>query len=165
MSLIPNCFRSSSYYDHTPVKSRALPHSRTRFAFTAAILLATVGCAASEESSIGAPLDADFRLQIGESASLSEANLKIGFVAVTADSRCGKGEVCIWEGDGVVRIWLQSGSQDREERELHTASKMSGVTDYAGFRIRLVALDPASVSGVVIPAEDYVAVLRVTLGE
>jgi hypothetical protein len=162
MFLIPSCLHSILYRDHAPVDSHVLHHSRIRFALKAVILLATVGCAASEDRSIGALLDADFRLRAGESASVYEVELEVGFIGVTADSRCGKGEVCIWEGDGIVRIWLQTGGQDREERELHTAAKMSDVTDYAGFRVQLVALNPASVSGVVIAADDYVAVLRVT---
>jgi hypothetical protein len=162
MLIIPSCLRPFSYRDHAPVDSRVLPPSRTRFVLKAVILFATVGCAASENGSISAALDVDFQLRAGESASVSETNLDIGFIAVTADSRCGKGEVCFWEGDGVVRIWLQSGGQDREERELHTASNLSDVTDYAGFRVQLVALNPASISGVVIAADDYVAVLRVT---
>jgi len=131
----------------------------------AAGMLVASGCGANADNAIGASLNTDFQLRVGESALISEAKLEVGFIGVTSDSRCGKGEVCFREGDGVVRIWLQQGGQDKIERELHTASNESDVTDYAGFRVRLVALNPARVSGAIIPPEEYIAILRVTGGE
>ena len=136
-----------------------------RFAISASILFVVAGCAANAENSINASLDTDFQLRVGQSGLVSEAKLTVKFLRVTLASRCGTGEVCFQEGDGVVHIWLQRDGQDKDERELHTASHESNITDYAGYRIRLVALNPARMSGAVIAPEDYIAILRISVGE
>ena len=88
-------------------------------AATAALSLLTgffvaSGCGASADNAFGASLDEDFQLRIGQSAVISAANMEIGFEAVTSDSRCGKGEQCVWEGDATVRIWLRIDGGARE---------------------------------------------------
>jgi len=165
MLLNSNYLSSISRGGDAPVSLRAPRHLGTRLAITAATLFVAVGCAADENNVIAVSLNSDFQLRVGESALVSEAKLKLGFIGVTSDSRCGKGEVCFREGDGVVRIWLQQDDQDKIERELHTASNESDITNYVGFQIRLIALNPARVSGVIIPPDDYIAILRVTGGD
>ena len=90
--------------------------------------------------------------------------LEIGFEAVTADSRCAKGETCVWEGDATVRVSLRHADRAKEERDLHTSPRTPDAADYAGWSIRLVTLDPFPVTGHTIPQADYVATLRVTRG-
>ena len=138
-------------------------------AATAALSLLTgmfvaSGCGASADNPIGASLDENFELRIGQSAVISAVNMEVGFEAVTSDSRCGKGEQCVWEGDATVRIWLRIDGGARESRELHTASRMPSAVDFANFSIGLVALHPAAISGRDIESADYVAILRVARG-
>ena len=130
---------------------------------TVGMVLAT-GCGASAENAIGTSLDEDFQLRIGQSTLVSTANVEVGFQAVTADSRCGTGETCIWEGDATVLIWLQLAGGAKEERELHTGSRMPTAVDFANFSIRLVALHPKAVSGRAIEPTAYVATMRVVRG-
>ena len=130
---------------------------------TVGIALAS-GCVASADNAIGTSLDDDFQLLIGQSKLVSTANIEVGFQAVTADSRCGIGETCIWEGDATVRIWLQPVGGAKEERELHTSSRMPQAVDFANFSIRLVLLHPKAVSGRTIEPAEYIATLRVVRG-
>jgi hypothetical protein len=127
-------------------------------------LMLTIGCTASADNTVEATLEIDFQLQVGQSARVSSENIAVGFTAVTSDSRCGKGEVCIWEGDATVRIWLQVNGGEKEERELHTASREPSAASFGGYSIRLVALFPPPISGRAIGPNEYVANLRLIRG-
>jgi hypothetical protein len=109
-----------------------------------------------------AALEESFSLSVGQSTVVDGVALEIGFQAVTSDSRCPKGEVCIWEGDAAVCIWVQPAAGTKEELVLHTSSKGQSTADYGNWRIRLVALDPYPVTGRAIPQAEYVATLQMT---
>jgi len=68
------------------------------------------------------------------------------------------------EGDAIVRIWLRLDGGDKQERELHTGSKMPNAVDYANFSIGLVVLHPAAIAGRAIAPADYIATIRVARG-
>ena len=131
--------------------------------FTASIAL-VAGCAASAESPTEVMLERNFQLQVGQSAHVAEANLTVGFQGVSSDSRCARGEACIWEGDAIVRIWLQQTDGSRDEFELHTSSRGLNVAIYKGFSVRLVAVHPTPVSGVEIIPANYATTFQVTPG-
>jgi hypothetical protein len=99
------------------------------------------------------------QLKVGESAPVEAASVLIGFEAVPSDSRCPRGEACIWEGDATVQIWVQRADGTKEQRELHTAARKPHAVGYPGFSIRLVSLTPFPFSGRAISPADY----RVTL--
>jgi hypothetical protein len=127
------------------------------------VLASAQGCAAGtgEAGSAGSAATQSIRLRPGESARVDHAALEIRFEAVTGDSRCAKGDVCIWAGDATVRVsWHREGGA-QETCELHTSPDAPD-TDCAGGRIRLVALDPHPLSGRAIPQADYVVTLEVT---
>ena len=109
-------------------------------------------------------LGESFELKAGDSAQIEAEALVIGFEGVSADSRCPKGEQCIWEGDATVRVWLRKASGAKETRELHTSSKEPGTLSYQGYGVGLVRLDPHPVSGKAIAQDDYRATLEVTRG-
>ena len=93
------------------------------------------------------------------------ADLRISHCrAWTADSRCAKGETCIWEGSAAVR--LASRALGRAGVELHTSPGPGlSAAVYEGWSIRLVALEPFPVVGREIAPEEYVATLRVERGD
>jgi hypothetical protein len=122
------------------------------------------GCAGSTGVAMSAVPGENFRLSVGQSAVVAGPALEIGFEGVAQDSRCPKGEACIWEGDAVVRIWVQGAAGAKVEREIRTSSKGPGAADYEGWSIRLVALDPYLISGRSIAQADYVVTLQVTRG-
>ena len=130
----------------------------------AGMLVLAAGCAAPAHPANVVVLDEDFRLQAGRSAMLSAEGIELGFETVGNDSRCGKGDVCITEGDAAVRIWLRARNGPREEHELHTAARLQGAVEFGGFSITLVALHPEAISGRAIDPGEYVATLRITRG-
>lgn len=100
-----------------------------------------------------------FSLRVGESVRSDDGALLIGFVGVTADSRCPKGEQCIWAGSVTVRVWLQQAGGPRLTRDLHTASNAPHVENASGIDLRLMRLDPHPITGKAIAQGDYVATL------
>jgi len=148
----------------TPQKNRTLSVAISRSPLLATVLMLAVGCTASAENTVDATLETDFQIRVGQSALVSSENITVGFTAVTSDSRCGKGEVCIWEGDAAVRVWLEVNGGQREERELHTASREANAANFGDYNVRLVALLPPPLSGRAIAANDYVATMRVMRG-
>jgi|WetSurSiteA1Bulk_404760.scaffolds.fasta_scaffold157521_1 hypothetical protein len=133
-------------------------------AMSLTILWSTGACADGSGEPGKAALAESFQLCVGHSTVVDGAALEIGFQSVTGDSRCPKGEVCIWEGDATVRIWVQPAAGPKEDRVLHASSKGPHTTDYGDWNIRLVTLDPYPITGRSISQADYVVTLRVTSG-
>ncbi|HNP34684.1 MAG TPA: hypothetical protein PKK10_02420 [Woeseiaceae bacterium] len=133
-----------------------------RLLFTLTLLAAT-GCVVNAADNITTSINDDFQLVAGQSARLSNENIQIEFLEVASDSRCGKGEACISEGDAIVRISLRLNSSS-EAVELHTASKEPHSVNFSDYNIRLVRLDPAAISGRAISPADYIATFNVSLG-
>ena len=81
-----------------------------------------------------------FELKAGVTASLPNGT-RLTFEKVTEDSRCPADAQCIWAGDGVVAVTLQTPKGPAESRELHTQASGSqiSVPDYT---IKLTALAP-----------------------
>lgn len=134
----------------------ALPVAR---ALAVAVVAVLAGCAAtaggSERSAPAGPaapeasvLPAapDIRLALGGTTTVEGGALEIAFVELVSDSRCARGETCVWEGDAVIRLAVRSGA-DAASLELHTAARGPRVAGFAGWRIELVALEPAPVAG------------------
>lgn len=128
----------------------------------AATFLATLGGSANPSDAQTAALGEGFTLRVGESASIEGASLQVGFLEVANDSRCPKGERCVWEGDATVRIWVQRGAGAKEKRDLHTSGKAQDSADDSGHEVRLLRLAPEPVSGRTIEQRDYVATLQVS---
>jgi hypothetical protein len=109
----------------------------------------------------GAPtevrVDQAFDLKVGQSARLEELDATIRFISVSEDSRCPKTVVCVWAGNGRVR--LEVVRTDRTDTlELNT-----GIEPRTGqngpLLLRLDALSPWPEDTHGIPAQDYRATL------
>lgn len=59
----------------------------------------------SEEKSVKAILQEAFKLRLGETALITEENLKIVFLRIVEDSRCPEGARCVWQG--IIKIRLR----------------------------------------------------------
>ncbi|MEO8739736.1 MAG: hypothetical protein ABI537_08540 [Casimicrobiaceae bacterium] len=129
--------------------------------FVASLALTGCGMADSAQRAY-IELGRNFILRTGESAPTREEALRVGFDGVTADSRCPKGEQCIWAGDATARVWVQQGSGPRETRDLHAASGAAQAVTVPGYELRLVRLDPYPVSGKSIASADYTATLMLS---
>lgn len=101
-------------------------------------------------------------LRAGESAQVLDGGLRLGFDGVSADSRCPKGEQCVWAGDATARVWLQQGGGAKEAGELHTSAGTTQAARLLGYEVRLLRLDPYPISGKPIANADYIATLQLS---
>lgn len=124
----------------------------------------SAGCVARSDGATGPALEQAFSLGIGQSVVVKAAPIEVGVVGVIADSRCAKGETCVWEGDALVRVWLRKLGGARTEQELHTAVRKPHTMSLEGYTLRLVALAPLPVSGRSISPSTYIVTLKVKRG-
>src|SRR5918993_1970558 len=99
--------------------------------------------ACDEQNAVGptVPLNQQFTLAPGESASIENTSIRIEFMRVSGDSRCPADAVCIQGGDARVEVRVSNGSSARYD--LHTGDQSrAAVTHAGGFRIELVQLQP-----------------------
>lgn len=104
-----------------------------------------------------------FSLKPGEVAQAQDLALRVGFEGVPVDSRCPRGEQCVWAGDAIARVWLQQGAGPRQVRELHTAQGSMQTVRILDHELRLLRLDPYPITGKVVQPGDYVAALMLSL--
>jgi hypothetical protein len=104
-------------------------------------------------------LGAEFTLAPGERAQVEGTQLGVTFIRVDGDSRCPLNAFCVWGGDALVKIEVESRSR-KTPYDLHTGD-MQPVTD-GEFSIALVQLQPYPFSGRTTEPDDYRATLRVT---
>lgn len=123
-----------------------------------------VACTAKPDNAASPGLGESFRLRAGQTTLIAGETLTIEFEAVGADSRCAKGEACLWAGDAVIRIRLQPAEAPGARLELHTASRQQRDTYFQGYRIQVLKLEPAPVSGRAISPTDYVATFVIVRG-
>jgi hypothetical protein len=137
----------------------------SRLPATAAIgIVLAAGCANGVDAPIETSLDTDFQLHIGETARVLPENIEVSFLEVYADSRCGKGETCVWAGDAALRIKVRINGEESGQYELHSNEREGATASFGDYHIRLVALLPPAISGRAIPPDRYVAVLKIGQG-
>jgi len=110
-------------------------------------------------STSGPRLGDEFTLRVGQSAAISELNLWMRFIQVTADSRCPTSVTCVWAGDGAVLIEVAPLNGDSQESELHTNLEPSSIA-LGKATLQLVRLDPYPATPGSIAPGDYVVTLR-----
>jgi hypothetical protein len=120
----------------------------------------TGGAAQPAAVDLGTP----FSLRAGGSAQTRDAVLRVGFDAVIGDSRCPKGQQCVWAGDASVQVWVQQGSGPRETRVLHTAPGDGQAARVWGHELRLVRVEPMPAAGRTTASGDYTATLLLSRG-
>jgi hypothetical protein len=129
-----------------------------------ALIISTACALAGSTPPQAIKLGANFSLKAGELAQVAGQPWRIGFDDVTADSRCPKGERCVWAGEATVRVWLQQGAGPKEMRELRTTSGPAHSTRIADHELRLVRLEPYPITGKTIAKQDYVVTLSLAAG-
>lgn len=126
---------------------------------TVAILLLLASCRPDRVVSPSPGGDYEFSLRLTERVVL-ENGLQVEFQEVLADSRCPSHVVCVWEGEGRIRLRLAprgyGGSVDLStHRPGHVATAR-------GYQFTLLELDPYPEESGPIPESRYRARLRVT---
>ena len=135
-------------------------------------LAGACGCAATPGPTPGmppadppaeAPIAAagpEIRLQAGQSTTVDGPGLQVAFDSVDGDSRCAKGETCVWEGSATVRFTV-TGTAGTQSFALQTSRRAGpNVAAYGDWAIRVVALEPLPVQGREIAPTAYVLTLR-----
>ncbi len=102
----------------------------------------------------------DFRLRAGRSTGIAGTDLTIRFDRVEQDSRCPADVRCVTAGDATIALSVASGRAAARRHTLRTQGDANQAI-HDGYRIALVALEPAPVSTRPTRAGEYVVTLRV----
>ena len=126
----------------------------------AAILMLAMSC----DSNVAGPtrraaIGQSFELRVGETATLEEEGLTIGFTGVTNDSRCPIDVVCIRAGDATLRLTLRRAPQPATVVEVKTPGLPDAV--YDGYSIEVRTLLPAPRAATPTDPNSYIATLVV----
>lgn len=129
------------------------------------IILTIFGCSLDDSGSeadgilnlTGAPVS----VEAFKCLSNANQNITICLETVISDSRCPEGLDCNWEGDAEVRFVLNSGSASNSFT-LHTSLNYLTQTTLYGYEVKLVGLYPEPQENVVIPTQDYYAIITVS---
>jgi hypothetical protein len=107
---------------------------------------------------VWAPIDNEFSLGIGQSASFDSEKLVIKFKAVLEDSRCPINAVCAWAGNGKVELEVLDSDGKNKTIILNTEDEPKA-TALKGHKLKLVSLNPPRIDGVSISRGDYSVIL------
>lgn len=101
-------------------------------------------------------------LPFGSSTQV-DTDLRVTFAQVVEDSRCPASVVCVWQGNGAVRLDITTAG-GRQSVTLNTAGGTTFPTQASagGYTFTLVALDPKRLTPDPVPAQQYQATIRVT---
>ncbi len=131
----------------------------SRTAATALFLI--LAACGSGPTAPSVPLNEQFTLAPGASASVDDGALVVQFLRVSGDSRCPGDAICIQGGDAIVHV--RAVSTTIGEYELHTGDTARASVTHAGFRIALTGLQPYPFSSLPpIQPGDYRAALVVS---
>ena len=109
----------------------------------------------------GQPFGEPFILGVGESTQIGDAELSVGFDAITSDSRCPTGVWCFWEGDAAAGLWLALPGEPAQAFVLHTFGGFEQMLELGAYVISLQLVTPYPVVNVPIDPATYEVTLMV----
>lgn len=125
------------------------------------LLAAVAGASHAPITSKKASLDKEFTIKRGQKVTIEKLSIK--FEAVQNESRCPTGVQCIWAGNAAIVIQLSKKNKQSIPAILNTNTAVQpNETEYKGYKIRLVALNPYPKVDQKIDENDYEATLIVT---
>jgi len=95
-----------------------------------------------------------FTLKVGERVAVDSGKVSVAFLAVPEDSRCPKGEQCIWAGNARISLEVRVGDAEPRAVSLET-NRGEPEADLEGYVLRLEGLAPQPVTGRAIAPENY----------
>jgi hypothetical protein len=92
-----------------------------------------------------------------------DADLRVSFAQVVEDSRCPASVVCVWQGNGAIRLDITTGSGPHSA-QLNTAggNAFPNETSVDGYTFRLMELAPQRQTPDPVPSQQYRATIHVT---
>jgi hypothetical protein len=130
------------------------------FKYMFVIIMASIGLSAALAGPAKVPIDKEFSLGIGQTASIEGEKLVIKFKAVLEDSRCPINVVCVWAGNGKVEFEIIDIDGQNKTVILNTEEEPVAAT-LKGHKLKLISLRPPRIDGVQISPRDYSVTLRV----
>lgn len=94
---------------------------------------------------------------IGETKNV--AGLSVTLDDVKTDSRCAKDVTCVWAGEVIAVVTLNSG--DNEGTAMDVSTDKDPI-EFAGYAISVVSVSPEPISTVQIEKADYVVTINVS---
>ena len=106
--------------------------------------------------------DESVTLPFGDARRVND-DLVISFAELVEDSRCPTSVVCVWEGNGKIRLDVTTRRGSRSiTLNTHGGTEFPRDANAFGYRFTLVELQPERVTPDPVPAQQYRARLRVT---
>lgn len=130
--------------------------------YTTAIIIVLFfsSCQKNSVSIIETPINQEFQLTVGQEATVKNEHLTIKFTELEEDSRCPKGAVCIWQGNGRIALELRRTGDTNITTSLNTTVDPTTIV-HGSYEIRLKELTPYPELNTPGPLEKYVATLVV----
>jgi hypothetical protein len=146
----------------TMILSRSTWESHRGLTWPAALfcLCLLAACARNTPTGPSVPLNQQFTLAPGESATIAGMAARVEVLRVSGDSRCPADALCIQGGDALVHIVVHGTRVS--EYELHTGDAARSSIRHGALRVALVDLQPYPFSSRTIRPDEYRATLTVS---
>ena len=127
-----------------------------------ALLILACNSSPTDPGNSAAFRDATIVVQFGNSNQVN-SDLHVSFAQVVEDSRCPASVVCVWTGNGAIRLDITT-SSGAQSVTLNTAGGTAFPREASagGYLFTLVQLDPQRQTTDPIPPQQYRATIRVT---
>jgi len=120
--------------------------------------LALLGCSEARIAEVRVvDPGSEVALTPGQAVAVRDADLKLRFIAVTADSRCPRDVTCVWAGEVKVQLEIQQASQPAAQAEVREGESTSAGV----WTVTLVRVEPQPASTAKIAPQDYRATLKI----
>lgn len=110
---------------------------------------------------VNAQTNRQIKVLINRQKAVSGAKLIIKFAALVEDSRCPSDTNCIDAGNAQIKIKVSKSNGTAQTFELNTNSAPQSVT-FAGYKIKLVDLNPEPATNIRINRNGYTATFLVS---
>lgn len=77
-----------------------------------------------KENNVSIPLNQEFELGFGKNAIIEDAGVTVRFQEILTDSRCPRGNECVWEGAVDVELLITLENGDSYPVQLSTSTKL-----------------------------------------
>ena len=99
------------------------------------------------------------KVLINKQKIVTKDKLAIKFVSLVEDSRCPTDTNCVWAGNAKIKVQISKG-KSAQTFEMNSNLEPQ-IVEFAGYEIKLVALDPKPASNIRINRNGYAATFAV----
>jgi hypothetical protein len=108
----------------------------------------------------GAQTNQTLKVQINQQKTLPKSKLTIKFLSLVEDSRCPTDTNCVWAGNAQIKVKISKGKESKTF-DLNT-NLDPNIVSFAGYEIKLAALNPKPASNIRINRNGYTATFAVS---